>query len=573
MNTLRFKKSLAWVLAAGALVVASVLSGCGSSDPSNLTEQHAIKVYVIGDMNGALADEIEQIFVNRVNSGGVSADAPVFVAANRVESLDDAMRKGILDTYRNGYPVVVVHGGEAQNNALLAVLGLEQNYKLPRGILYSELFAVDIEEGGHTFTWSTYPPRADTMISTEGEPAPSEYKDNPDDQFKRTSIFHTWLDNDGKRITPSLQASRGEAMKALSRAVSAENSQLTDLAKSFVHTVNFSDQGNHYQYNYYVYSAHSFPSGGTGSSTEYDWFYIRQEGVLNASATYGGIKEWYNNLGTDEVHYYVGEYEMNNFMDVYYGVTLMKSDPQNTNNVTEVTSGVEYTIGGSVGIEGSKASLGLDAGVTIKNETKISVSDAEVQNHSGSNENNAMWRYVFKKPTQTNYIFYGKLSEPPLLSRSNFQPVNQWIWRFEPAVRDSGWKSFSSLPSVRLAQSIAAPVVFWIPNGEATQNLFPRSEWVNVPLAYPPLLVVPHDVSFGAAAGYKPQEIMVARNWTASSNQAWCRVEPSSGTGTNRQVYITVDTNATGASRTANITVKTVDGKGSDTMTIFQAQY
>jgi hypothetical protein len=38
-------------------------------------------------------------------------------------------------------------------------------------------------------------------------------------------------------------------------------------------------------------------------------------------------------------------------------------------------------------------------------------------------------------------------------------------------------------------------------------------------------------------------------------------------------VNITVDANATGASRTATVTFKTADGKGSDTMTVFQAQY
>jgi hypothetical protein len=275
------------------------------------------------------------------------------------------------------------------------------------------------------------------------------------------------------------------------------------------------------------------------------------------------------------IPYYVGEYEMNNWMDAVSGVSLMKADPQNANNVSQVTSGVDWNIGGSIGFQGANVTGSLNAGVTIRNSTTFNISDCDVTNLSGCNGKNPMWRYTFKKPTQTSHWwgFYAKLSEPPILSRSNFQPVNQWIWRFDPSVRDNGWKYFTSLPVVRLAQSIGGTVVFWISNADPTHIWFNRSEEVLVPLTYPPVLVAPYNMEFSAAAQYKPLDINVARNWTASSNQAWCRVEPSAGTGANTRVYITVDTNETKASRNATITFKTADGKGTDTTAIFQAQY
>jgi hypothetical protein len=108
--TSRIKKTIPyWILA----FTLGSLGACGSSGSGGSSVQHSEKIYVIGEISGTLANEIGKIFVRTVDYDGVAADAPIFLAADRVESLDDTMRIGIIHAYRNGYPVVVIHGGAA----------------------------------------------------------------------------------------------------------------------------------------------------------------------------------------------------------------------------------------------------------------------------------------------------------------------------------------------------------------------------------------------------------------------------------------------------------------------------
>lgn len=579
-----------------ALVMALSMSGCGSGGsnevvisteqntgsayvgkaigPEDLANRHWEKVYVIGNLIGTLADEIEQIFMNRTAYDGVSTDAPILIAADSVKFLSDTQRAGILNTFLNYYPVAVIHGNETQINDLLGILGLERNYTLPEGKRYAELFAVDREEENHTFTWSMYPPDEGMMISDEGDVPPvlTAYTDNSGDRLRRAGIFHVWIDNDKNRVTPEIENYRLDAAGMIAKAAEDESSELTRIAHGYVTTKNFTDRGNNYQLSYYIYSCHSF---NATDATDYDWFYVRQEGLLNASGAYKGVAKY----GTqDYVYFYIGNYRMNNWMDGLTsqgsGVSLMTSNPQNANNVSQVTSGIDLNIGGSVGFQGKEATGSLNLGVTIHNSTTVNVSDCEVVNNSGNSVNNAMWRYEFRRAAQTVYFATTRLSEPPLLSRSNFQPVNQWIWKFSPSVRDGDRKSFLSQLDVDLIYTVSgSPGAFWIA-GNPQSLTYNEGPWkFEVPLTYPPLLVSPHYLDFTAAGQHKSRNISVSRKWTASSSQAWCRVEPAGGSGASTHVNIVVDPNKTGASRTAKIKFKTADGRGSDTMTVFQSQY
>ncbi len=595
MNALRFRRPLPLFAAVVALVMALALSGCGSDGSDGMAgfaeqkmadsylttaggsesfaDRHGEKVYVIGNLSGTLADEIEQVFMNRVAYDGVSTDAPILVAADRVQSLSDIEREGIFNTFQNCYPVAVLHGKEEQINALLGILGLEQNYTLPAGKPYAELFAVDREEENHTFTWSLYPPDEGESVTVGADAPPvAAYTDNSGDQLRRTGIFHDWIDRDRKRVTPEVRTEQQIAAGMVAKAAEDEGAELTRIAHGYVTTKNFTNRGNNYQLDYYIYSCHSF---NATDATDYDWFYVRQQGMLNASAAYRGVEK---SGRQDFVYFYVGNYRMDNWMEGLTGrgsgVSILAANPQNANNVSQVTSGIDWNIGGSVGFQGKEATGSLNLGVTIHNSTTVNVSDCEVVNNSGSNVNNARWRYEFKRATQSVYFGTTRLSEPPVLSRANFQPVNQWIWKFAPSVRDSDRKTFASQLDVELLYSVSGdPGVFWIA-GDVKSLAYDGGSWkFEVPLTYPPLLVSPHYVDFTAAGQHKSRNISVSRKWTASGSQPWCRVEPAHGTGASTHVNITVDPNRTGASRTAKIKFKTEDGRGSDTMTVFQSQY
>ncbi len=576
MSMWRAKQRGSWILAFGVVWAALVFSGCPPYDPGDVIEEYPGKVYFIGDITGTLAEEIGTIFVNMVAYDGVSVDAPIFIAADSIEGLSEAEREGVALTFDDYYPVAVVYGDEAEINALLDILGLEQDYVLPDGMPYAELFAIDREEDGHVFMWSMYPPNegAPTSPDAEAPPAPA-YVDDDGEQLERTDLFQEWLSDDEKRLDAEVRAYRMEAAQALTAEVKADGGELTQLAQGFVKTQNFSQSGNNYQISYYIYSCHSF---NATDATDYDWFYVRQEGMFNTSGGYEGIASWYGGGPSDACHFYVGKYTMNNWMDGLTtqgsGVAVMAANPQNANNVTQVTSGVDWNIGGSVGFQGADVTGSLTGGVTIHNSTTVNVSDCTVGNSSMDNVNNAKWTYEFTKCAQTAYFGYAGLSEPPVLSRSNFQPVNQWIWKFAPSVRDSGASSFKAKLDVDLIWSVGGqPYGFWIVDSPNHYTYAGGSWETTVPLSFPPLLVVTHNLDFSAAGQYKALDIAVSRAWTASSNQDWCQVEPTSGTGTNTRVNITVSPNTTGASRTATVTFQTADGRGRDTMTVFQAQY
>ena len=587
MNPSGLQKPLLVIPAALLLIIVFTLLGCGSNSSGTVSTQECVlrqyteKIYIIGEIKGELADEIEKTFLNVVEYDGVSTDAPIFVAAGEMPYLSDTFRNGISKTYRNLYPVVVVDGGEEENNALLGILGLEQNYKLPEGVLYSELFAMDREDG-HSHTWSMYPPREEPLEHTDAnDPPPPVYTDNPTDQCRRTLIFQEWVEKDGERLTPEVMACRQEGIKALAGVMGDETGELTNLAQGFVTAKNFSDSGNHFQLTYYVYSCHSF---NAPDAADHDWFYVRQEGLLNASGGYRGIIPWYQGAPWDACGYYIGRYDMENFMDRLTGqggwVTLMAANPQNAIGVTQITSGIDWNIGGqvgfSVGTEGVEGTGSLSGGVTIQHSSTVSVSDCEVINNSGDEVNNAKWSYVFpKRSDQINYPWYSGLTAPPILQQSAFQPVNQWIWKFSPEVRDDASNySFKSTFSSGIVFSEGGDHLFIYTPLPPVHHTYGGSPYTfTIPLSFPPLLVVQHNVDFSAAAQYKSMDIAVARNWKAESDQDWCRIEPSSGTGSNTRVNITVDKNGTGASRTATVTFFLAAGAESDTMNVFQAQY
>jgi hypothetical protein len=562
-------------IVSAVLLVACLVTGCPAHVPGHV-DTYDGKVYFVGDMTGFLQEEIELIFPNVHPYDNVSTDAPIFVSLGEVATMSNATKAGLNLAFQAHMPIVGVYMGEAEINALLGVLGLEQNYVLPEGMSFTEFFAVDLEEEGYLFTWSMYSPDEDDPQSEDpNAPALPAYVYDAKDKLARTGLFGTWLGDDDDRVTPEIKQMQTDAKAALASSAKAAGSELTQVAQGYVTTHNFADRGNNYQVSYFIYSCHSFTAT---DATGYDWFYVRQEGMFNATSAYNGVKDWYMGFPRSHCHYYVGNYKLDNWLQSLdhqnSGVALMVANPQNTNNEASVTSGINWNIGGSVGFSGKNATGSLSGGVTITNSTTVHVKDCEVINNSASKVHNASWDYAFKRCEQVKLFGYTDLKAPPVLSRSNFQPVNQWIWKFAPSIRDSNKACFNSSFKVDLVHSNGGqPYGFW-GAGDPDHYLYDGGNWnFTVPLTFPPLLVVQHNLDLTAAGQNKALDIAASRDWVASSDQSWCRVEPASGTAANPHVNITVDPNTTGASRTATISFATVDGRGSDKMAVYQAQY
>jgi hypothetical protein len=544
-----------------------------------VTKVHKETVMHIGDLGGPLADDINRIFINDVAYDGKSTDMPIMIASGSIVSLTAEQKQGISDAFLNGHPITLVQCRENEINALLGILGLEQDFTLPEGLpadkQYAEIFSIDMEEGGDMYVWSTFPPREGAMTSDDPDaPSVVPYVDSEKDQLARAELFHNWFDEDAKRATPEMKASREQATKALVAGAKAANEELTKLAHAFVVTRNFSDRGNNYQLTYFIYSCHSF---NEADAIDYDWFYVRQEGLLNASNAYSGIINWRRDTPTTGSEYYVNSYSMNSWLDGFPSardVSILKPSPENTNNEVSVTSGINWNVGGKVGIStDKKASFEVNGGVSVTNSSTFKVTDCQVTNNSGDKVNNANWRYEFKKAVQVAYFGYTGLKEAPLLSHSTFQPVNQWIWKCSPAVRNAKKKSFASLFHVDLIATVGGTSHgFWI--SEPIRHYSYPQEWKeNIPLPFPPVIVAPRKLNFDKRGQFKAIELAVARPWNAASSETWCRVTPNSGSEPNPGINITVDDNNTGKDRTAFITFQTADLQGSVTMEVFQSQY
>ena len=616
MNLLRMKRRsnrLAFALLLGLL---TAIAGCsGSGSPVNPADQYQQKVYVIGEIRdpdtGATediaaargpADAVKNVFVNRIPYDGASTDAPIFIASDQLLFLGDAAKKGIRDTYRNSYPIVLVRGNEAQINALLEIVGLGTGYKLPESFSYTELFAVD-RDAGAKFTWALFPPGASRIASI-----PDPFVDTSLAQLDRAKLFSDWMKRNESRMSglTGFQKSAEKALAADGARASGE-SNLRDLAQVFQQVKVFTDpiSGNSYQLIFNIYSCHSFSSA---DGKNYDWFYIEQNGSLSASAGYRGIRDatiediysvpgafaW---GGQQTAKYYIGSYEMSNSMMSQGGnksdlsVVMETHSPDTNNNETSTRSGISYNISGNLGFkagassaQGGSASAdingGVSGGVTITHEDTIKTQDCTVQNKARASGylDEARWLYTFKKVTQYGWdVIFCRLNNPVNLSVDTFNPYNKWIWKFSPDVRDgkkSYKNSFKTKLDVENMTTISGTSFLWTPTFGPYHGINLSSFEDSVMLDYPPLIVAPsQNVTFSAAGQVKYMDAHVATDWSASSDQAWCQAVPATGTGNNMQVSITVEPNSTGKERKSTVTFTTKDGRGRDTMIVTQSQY
>ncbi len=111
-------------------------------------------------------------------------------------------------------------------------------------------------------------------------------------------------------------------------------------------------------------------------------------------------------------------------------VRMMRSSPETANNQTSITSGVSYSLGGEVALDGPK----VTGGISIESSETVIVSDCNVYNQSNDRQNNAHWLYEFRR-CDASGTWKDHLSNPPALAVTTFQPINQWIWKMAPQVR------------------------------------------------------------------------------------------------------------------------------------------
>ena len=212
----------------------------------------------------------------------------------------------------------------------------------------------------------------------------------------------------------------------------------------------------------------------------------------------------------------------------------------------------------------------------------FNVSDCRVNDRCGDDgkRDMASWEYEFKNPENgSRYFYWTDLKDAPLLSRSNFQPVNQWVWCVPRDFSDQkNDLSFISEFGWQLGQSEGAVNVFYIEHTAAKHRSWKTlNKTFLVPLSKPPLIVLSAgQVDFTKSGESKSVKLVSAKDWTSESSQNWCKIQETSGTSTNGEstaIHITVSPNNTGENREAKVKLTSKDGKDMAEVKVFQSQY
>jgi hypothetical protein len=210
--------------------------------------------------------------------------------------------------------------------------------------------------------------------------------------------------------------------------------------------------------------------------------------VFFGGGAYGEKKVQYNQEGKG---WYLDSIELDSYMQGFdynaSAVGMIQSSPETANNVESVTSGVSFTIGGEVGIDKNGPSGKISGGVTISNSRTVNIQDCQAINKSNDRSNNAHWIYKFKRCDTISYFLYAGVTDPPALSINTFQPVNHWIWRVTPTLRQNNVPMHVKL-NVNLCWTWGTIDFYWKthPDHSTTDG----GSWeYNVYMPYPPNVV------------------------------------------------------------------------------------
>ena len=566
--------------------------GCGGGGGSNGDTTAEVKAYIDGDLHGELSKALLD-YLDEAPYNDKSTDRLLIISRADKSEIDEETLTGAAATLEAGQPVAIEHATEAEINSFLGSLGLEENYKAESADLPAELFAIQKLDGKTAYFVSLnddtgYSTSEDTVEETFtiiGEENSETSKvvstdktvsmDTPEQveeskvQGLRVQNFITWVKTEKENTVKKSTLRKGSGDDDLSR-----------LASATVWNKDLSSKGQTFTVRYTIYSCHSFVQNK-------DYFLISQSAQLNPSLLWKRTQEGhvkYPTIYETKVEGYMRRYLFKNYFaeDPGEAVPLISSSPENVNDVSTVTSGFTWEASGNIGFSGLSATGGLSGGVSYSTTESFNVSDCNVDNKSGSEQKKHMtgWEYTFRNPPDgSRHFYWTDLKDAPLLSRSNFQPVNKWIWCLPRAFTEKTTPLyFKSEFTWTNGQSEGAVNCLWIEHRAAKHKdwLF-RYVGFWVPLGKPPVLVLSKgQMDFSKSGESKALELVSAKDWSAESSQSWCEVQEKSGvsTGGDRiSLHISVAPNDTEANREAVVTLKSNDGKEEAKLKVFQSKY
>lgn len=548
-----------------------------------------------GEMSGVVTNNIEMEPYD-----GVSTDRNIIIADPNEGVIEDRFKEGIRATYKAGKTIILEDATPTEINNLLEILGLNPSYKTGTNAAVA-LFAVEQIKGNNFYYVAANDDDADldnliaepeqmlcetsdgtdAMYETQEGDLNKKHKSNKDKddlteeiiQENRMNRFMNWIyDEDGRmEKLESNMETIGKSFKKIDNSVDLKN-----LAEASSWDEDVSSEGQSFRINYTSYSCHSFKN-------DQDFYAIRQSAVLNPSNNW--VKEETgDNCSTLAMQYgHMRRYIFKNYWNSDPGVSspLRDHSPLNANGVTSLTSGVSFDISGNVGFKGADPTGGLSAGVHFSDSKTVNVQDVTVNDTSASTNGwDASWKYVFKDPDNgKRYFACSELNDAPLLSRSNFSPVNQWVWVTSRNFRKPDGKlSFKSEFEWVSGVSYGGENAWWVTVHDARHYDYDsRKVTMDIPLEQPPLLVAStRQIDFSKSGETKSFNIVSATPWTASCNQSWCEIQASSGSATDssgQSFHVTAENNSSDTNREAILTLKSTTTTDVVNIKIFQSKF
>lgn len=432
----------------------------------------------------------------------------------------------------------------------------------------------------------------DTMLTLDGEwvPFETEAPDEPDTTIepdeleaiedKLADSIVKWL-----YTTDDLQDAR-ESKEELRRELSALGyDNLTQISSRYRKTYDASYQKLTFLIKVDVYALHTFDEA---DGTDCDWFIVKQSGELDPSAGYEkvGIVPIKNNT-LPYVQGYSVNYAFENYLVdssgnyVNTGIILDKSTPDTSAGSGRISAFLSCDFSGRVGYkvyvpwESSATSKG--ASYSVKESQ--TVPDCFVMNDSlakedGVIQNRAKWVYSFTRPQLDGRAVWNRytFSDAPEASRALFQPVQQFMWKVPPEQRDNvkgmmfkfSWESGRSYGGSIYAGKLMIPPTHQLFQSDTTEFYVPFD------MIYPPLIAA-NEINALKPGGSLKLTMVSYGDWTAESDQPWCRLSRTSGGKDDTEdVFVEIDENRYWFNRTAYITLKTTDGKDKVQVRVFQ---
>ncbi len=575
-----------------------LLAGCGGDGNNDDGGENNV-AYLIGSPHGDMAGVISKNIVMDPYNGR-STNRNILIADPKENAIDEKYHEGIRKSYQAGRTIMMEDALPSEINNLLEILGLNPAYGTGADAPVA-LFAVE-QINGHDFYYVVAndddddmddilpDPEQEICKTSDGTDAMKEPQDGEVVEKNQTKMakpafteesiqegrmarFMSWINDEEGRMN-ELQANKESFDKMFLK--SEGSGRLKDFAEASSWDEDVSSQGKNFRLNYTSYSCHSFKN-------DQDFYAVKQSAVLNPSSGWHKIESGKNCTTLALQYGHMRRYIFKNYWDSNPGVAspLRDHSPLNANNVTTVTSGVSFSLSGNVGFEGSTPVGGLSGGVEFSDSKSFDVHDVTINDTSASGKAwEASWKYVFKNPGDgTRYCACSELEDAPLLSRSNFSPVNEWVWVTSRNFRKpNGKQSFKSEFEWVTGRSDGAGNIFWVTSNDATHKDYDsRKVTLNIPLEQPPLLVAnTRQMNFTKAGESKDFTIVSAVPWTASCSESWCEIQASSGSATGsdgKVLHITANNNNSDSNREATVIIKSTTTSDKAKITVFQSKF